>query len=108
MSKYIGAYKVPQIKIKRWQDLRRRAHLLELGVDISFAGADTIQSAYDDIPDQVYKIAEEDLKKAGFDIRRGDHMNYGFDYQKEDEVMVWMEKGDDEVPDGKSGFSART
>ncbi len=110
MSKYIGAYKVPEKKIKRWQDIRRKSHVVNdvASDDITFKEADAIEAAYGDISEEIYKLAEADLKKAGFDIRRGDQMTYGFDYLKDDEVMVWMTSGDDDVPDKKSGFGAAT
>lgn len=110
MSQYIGAYNVPKDKVDRWQELRRQAKLLESpsALDVRFSRADAIQAEYDLIPEAVYKFAQADLKKAGFDVRRGDQMIYGFDYLKDDEVLVWMEKGDDVVPDQKAGFGAKS
>lgn len=107
MSVFVGTYKVSKRKYEDWMRIRRQKAILGNGE----APLATIRDAYmvhkesDDSYQEVYRMVEKDVMKLGFDMRRNDSISYGFPYLKDDEILVWMDKGDDEVPGNKPGFS---
>ncbi len=106
MSVYVGTYKIGKEKVDAWMLIKRKKILLDSNSSafVSMTEAVDISKQSDETYDEVFALCLKTIKKMGYDIRRGDHISYGFEYEHQDQIIVWMDKGDEEIPNQKAGF----
>jgi len=102
---YVGTYKLGKKRWRKWLHVAMSRSAMDLNIEpVPMDKAVRIMSENDARYTLLARVARKQLKKLGYDERRGDSLSMVMSSYRPGEVILTLEKGDESLPERGAGF----